>query len=114
MPSIIDILEELEATTGPGSMTARELIMHRHKDNALLKRVFLASLDTYTVYYVNKFKLPTPSLDRQNPDLTMHKFVNELLTDLSTRVITGNAAKAAVQNSFSEMDSLTQKWCQRI
>ena len=53
--SVISILEELEATSGSN---AKHDILELHKDNELLKRVFVAAQDPYTVYYVSKFKMP--------------------------------------------------------
>ena len=45
MNSIIDILEELEATPGRND---REDILFSNRHNDLLKRVFIAAQDPYT------------------------------------------------------------------
>jgi len=113
--SIIDILEELEQT--PGSLAKKE-ILQKNKKNKLLKDVFLAAGDPYVVYYVNKFKMPgSKPLTRINfyhNDERLTKFVYEILFDLSSRKVTGNAAKSLVVSFMSDCTDLEQKWCQRI
>ena len=113
--SVIDILEELEKTAG--SLAKRE-ILDAHVKNDLLKRAFVAAGDPYVVYYVNKFKAPV-WLDVANyhvspDDLIVNDFLEVVLQDLSTRSVTGNAAKERVIQAFSRMTELQQKWCQRI
>jgi len=114
--SVIDILEELEQTSGSN---AKREILEMHRDNDLLKRAFVAALDPYTVYFVNKFKAPAPyvgdaSSSSEASDNILVTFLDVLRDLLSTREVTGNAAKALVVSSFSRMTALEQKWCQRI
>lgn len=110
--SIIEILEDLEATSG--SLAKREILAANIK-NDLLKATFVAAGDPYTVYYVNKFKMPKahPSA-LYNDDDVVYNFLNELLPQLSSRSVTGNAAKDAVVECFVNMTESQQKWCQRI
>ena len=109
--SIIDIFEELEAIAGSN---AKKEILNNHKENKLLKRVFVAAQDPYIVYYVNKFKMPKGVLSSDSEDITVTVFLDILNEKLSTRNVTGNAAKDLVVHMFSKMTFREQKWCQRI
>jgi len=112
--TVIDILEELEATAGSN---AKRDILELHRKNELLKRVFVAAQDPYTVYYVNKFKMPKPGVlsHEISDDEFLEDFLDTLQTQLSTRKVTGNAAKALVESRFRSMPNETlQKWCLRI
>jgi hypothetical protein len=114
MKSVIDILEELEAI---GSRLAKEEILEQNSKNQLLKQTFLAALDPYIVYYVNKFTLPR-ALDSSDAffedDVAIGKFINGLLPQLSARELTGNLAKSTVSGFFAKLTKPQQKWCQRI
>lgn len=111
--TVIDILEELESTSG--SNTKKE-ILEVNRKNELLKRVFVAAQDPYTVYYVTKFKMPpfrTISDDETDDDV-LTAFIDGITQNLATRKLTGNDAKSWVVTSFASMSQLQQKWCQRI
>ena len=113
MSSVIDVLEELESVSGRND---KESIMRRERSNDLLKRVFVAAQDPYTVYYVNKFKMP-PCEAPGNEDLEDHvlkNFLDTIYEKLATREVTGNAAKALVDHTFRRMTAREQKWCLRI
>lgn len=110
--TVIDILEELEAT--PGRNDSME-ILRLHSDNELLKSVFAAAQDPYTVYYVNKVKMPVAvKKSDTDEDSTVEVFIDILTNMLATREITGNLAKDTVVKLFSLMTVREQKWCQRI
>ncbi len=114
--TVIDILEELEATPGRND---KEAILETHIDNVTLKQIFVAAQDPYVVYYVNKFKMPPvnqgPAAMCPGDDDIIYDFIDFITTQLATRNITGNAAKDALVRRFARMDtSLLQKWCQRI
>jgi hypothetical protein len=114
--TVIDILEELEATPGRND---KEAILETHSDDELLKRVFVAAQNPYVVFYVNKFKMPavnqSPASCDLGDDAIVSDFIDMLETELATRNVTGNAAKDLVTSRFAQMDtSLLQKWCQRI
>lgn len=120
--TVIDILEELESTSGSN---AKKNILEAARKNDILKRVFAAAQDPYTVYYVNKFKMPKPQSAGKvdapigwyniagDDDLVLRKFF-DFLPSLSSRELTGNAAKDAVIARFACMTELQQKWCLRI
>ena len=108
--TVIDILEDLENTSG--SLAKRDILEAARK-NELLKNIFVAAQDPYTVYYVTKFKMPVAVETGGDDDTVMQAFLN-LLPKLSSRELTGNAAKNAVSAFFAELDGRQQKWCQRI
>jgi DNA ligase-1 len=111
--TIIDILEELEDTSGSN---AKREILEANRKNDLLKRVFVAAQDPDAIYYVNKFKMPRPRTisDSESDDTVLAYFLTGIQELLSTRKLTGNAAKDWVNSQFSVMSDLQQKWCQRI
>ena len=110
MASIIDILEQLESDN---SRLFKEELLDKHCNNDLLKRVFVAVGDPYTNFYVNKFKMP-PALGIGHDDTVVEQFLDEIYKSLSTRTVTGNAAKDLVTKLFKDMSGPQQKWCQRI
>src|SRR5579885_625162 len=109
--TVIDILEELESTSGK---LAKIDIMEAARKNELLKAVFVAAQDPYTVYYVNKFKVPAPTKKGAPDDEVVLAFITGLDALLATRQLTGNAAKDLVNHMFGKMTEREQKWCQRI
>ena len=111
MHTIIDILEQLENNN---SRLFKEELLESQVNNDLLKKVFIAAGDPYVNYYVNKFKMPKTSLnDESVHDSTVIDFLNTL-NKLSSRELTGNAARDLVERKFHCMTPLEQKWCQRI
>jgi len=110
MPSVIDILEQLESNN---SRLFKEELLDNNKKNELLKRVFVAVGDPYLNFYVNKFKMP-PAAGQGDDDIVIEQFLDEIYENLSTRKKTGNAAKDFVQYIFGEMTHSQQKWCLRI
>jgi len=110
MQSVIDILEQLESNN---SRLFKEELLEIHNCNKLLKRVFVAAGDPYINYYVNKFKMP-PCARGANDDLVLEHFLEDIYKKLSTRKVTGNAAKDLIVRLFTNMTGPQQKWCQRI
>ena len=111
MPSIIDILEQLESNN---SRLFKEELLDHHKKNELLKRVFVTVGDPYINFYVNKFKMPTASSFTPEDDAVISNFLDFITESLSPRRVTGNAAKDAVVSFFCELSERQQKWCLRI
>lgn len=116
MRTVIDILEEIEATSGS---LAKQEILKFEENNELLKNAIQAASDPYVVYYVNKFKMPKSPFvnsydNRENDDDVLSTFLTVGLRELSSRSITGNDAKNAVISWMSTMDERQQKWCSRI
>lgn len=113
MDTVIEILEALEATN---SRNDKEDILQENRENSLLRRVFIAAQDPYTVYYVNKLKMP-PSVDPVKngvSDMLIEWFLEQVLPQLSSRQVTGNAAKNKVLLAFGTMNALEQKWMLRV
>ena len=83
---IIDILNELASTS---SRLEKEAILKREENNELLKKVFFLAYDPFTQFYQRKI----PKYEKNN---TSHaaSLASMLpsLSDLSNRVVTGNAA----------------------
>lgn len=108
--SVIDVFELLETTSGS---SAKFGILTEHVENDLLRRSFLAGLDPDVVYNVTKFKQPQESDHTIDDDDAVEMFL-ELLTRLSSRQATGNAAKGLLTKFFEPLDWRQQKWCKRI
>ena len=110
MPTVIDILEQLEANN---SRLFKEELLESQVTNDLLKKAFVAAGDPYINYYVNKFKMPKAEGIGAD-DLVLEHFLEDIYEKLSTRKVTGNAAKDLVVRLFTDMTGPQQKWCQRI
>lgn len=112
MESVIDILESLGSDN---SRLFKEEVLRNNADRKLLKQVFMAVGDPYINFYVNKFKAPKslPSAATSDDGVIL-AFLDLLHNDLSTRKITGNAAKSAVESFFGGLDARQAKWCTRI
>ncbi|NBW06450.1 MAG: hypothetical protein EBR82_00310 [Caulobacteraceae bacterium] len=110
MESVIEILEALESDN---SRNFKEELLSDNRSNDLLKRVFVAAGDPYINFYVSKFKMP-PAGGSDDDDKVVSDFIDNLYTQLSTRSVTGNAAKALVNDLFAKMTNSQQKWCLRI
>lgn len=112
MDNVIDILEALESDN---SRNYKEEVLRRNRGNDLLKAIFVAASDPYANYFVKKWKTPKPlKASVADDDKVIKSFIEVLLSDLSTRTIVGNEAKAAVEAAFQTMDERQQKWCTRI
>ena len=112
MESVIDILESLESDN---SRLFKEEVLRNNADRKLLKQVFMAVGDPYINFYVNKFKAPKSlPIATTADDGVILAFLDLLNNELSTRKITGNAAKSAVESFFGGLDARQAKWCTRI
>jgi DNA ligase-1 len=108
--TVLDILDELEMTSGSN---AKKDILQVARTNHLLRNVFIAALDPYTVYYVSKFKVPRAVTEGPDDDTATVAYLG-LLQKLAARELTGNAAKDAVASFFKDLDVRQQKWFKRI
>lgn len=112
MDNVIDILEALESDN---SRNYKEEVLRRNRGNDLLRAVFVAASDPYANYFVKKWKSPKPlKTSVADDDKVIKSFIEVLLSDLSSRSIVGNEAKAAVEATLQTMDERQQKWCTRI
>jgi DNA ligase-1 len=110
MSTIISILERLEANS---SRNFKEEILEENRSNGLLKKIFVTVGDPYLNFYVNKFKMPKAE-GISHDDIVLEHFLEEIYEKLSTRAVTGNAAKDLVVSLFTNMTGPQQKWCFRI
>lgn len=106
--TVIQVLEELEAN---GSRLAKEEILDKNSENGLLRDVLVAALDPYTNYGVRKWKKTKAA---KRTDGSFGSFVSWLLPNLASRKFKGNDAKAKVEDHFSRMTEVEQKWAKRI
>jgi ATP-dependent DNA ligase len=111
MSTVIDILEALESDN---SRLFKEETLERHSKNDLLRRVFTTVGDPYINFFVSKFRAPVPVEHHEDDDFVIENFLSMLVDELSTRQLTGNAAKGAVEQFFMTLDHRQAKWCTRI
>lgn len=112
MKSVVQIFNELEEI---GSRLEKDSILKKNKDNDLLRDAFKAALDPYIVYYVNKLSLSKiEKTSNRSEDEQLKDFLDFISTKLSTRQLTGNAAKQATSDLISSMTPNCAKWAQRI
>jgi ATP-dependent DNA ligase len=111
MNSVIDILEKLESDN---SRLFKEEVLENNRKNKLLHRIFCVVGDPYINFYVAKFKEPKLYQRHDEDDIVVESFLNLLENELSTRHITGNEAKNAVEKFFLTLDERQAKWCTRI
>lgn len=109
--SVLDTLESLEAV---GSRIEKERILTQAENKDLLRRVFSLSYDPYVDFGVKKFTKPTNTVASCVDDDTIVSIFADLLQRLSTRELTGNAARDAVAGAFGPMNATQRKWCERI
>lgn len=111
MESVIDVLETLESDN---SRNFKEELLRKHRDNELLKKIFIAVADPYSNYFVKKWKTPQPLENPAASDNKQIKAFLDLLSLFSSRSIVGNEARSSVEAVFQLMDKRQQKWCTRI
>jgi len=111
MASVIDILEQLESDN---SRLFKEDLLDTHRKNKLLHKVFSIVGDPYVNFYVAKFKSPKTFNHTEDDDVVVKSFIDLLEEKLSTRELTGNDAKVAVEHFFASLDERQAKWCTRI
>ena len=112
MESVLDILESLESDN---SRLFKEEVLRKNRSNDLLKRVFAIVGDPYMNFYVSKIKAPKPAVSQTiSDDGAVVAFLDLLEGDLSTRKITGNTAKNALEKFFTGLNDKQAKWCMRI
>ena len=105
--SIFDIIQQLESDN---SRLAKEAILTKNKDNALLKRVFFLALDPFTQFYIRKIpkytKNDLPTLD--------FGYALDMLSKLSNREVTGNAGIEHLTKLLSQLEEDDAKILERI
>jgi DNA ligase-1 len=83
-----------------------------NSNNQNLHRFLVMAFDPWKNWWVTKIKA-APSKTAQSTDSDIVNFMN-ILDRLNNREVTGNAARALVENALSGMDATTFKWCERL
>jgi len=110
--TVFDILDKLESDN---SRLFKEALLKENKDNDLLRRVFVAAGDPYTMFYVSKFtkRDPSPGSAVVSGDGAL-AYIFPVLESLSSRKATGNEARSTVEGMYASCDPQAQKWFERI
>lgn len=96
--SIHSILEEIKNTS---SRKDKEAILTQHLDNALLKHVINITYNPHIDFYIKEFS----KIDKVNSfDFTLEQAIDLLLTEVSTRNITGNEAKELIESIWTRLN----------
>ncbi|HET8687118.1 MAG TPA: hypothetical protein VFM18_10720, partial [Methanosarcina sp.] len=98
--TILQILNSLESDA---SRLAKEAIIRENKDNELFKLVLKAALDPQITFYLSK--LPKLVLDEANSleSLSLEEAINDAISLLAGRKVTGNAARAWYDNTSASL-----------
>lgn len=94
--SVCDIVVELESTN---SRLEKEAILIRNKDNEDLKRVFSVAYNPHINFFIKKI----PDFFWESEEIELMDAVESLVEKLSTRQITGNAARDFFAETLSRM-----------
>jgi hypothetical protein len=103
---ILQILNELAATS---SRLEKEAIIKREKDNELLKRVYFLAYDPFTQFYQRKI----PSYKHEHLIGSLNDAM-DMLSDLSSRIVTGNAAIFHLKTILSGLDADDAQVIERV
>ncbi len=103
---ILQILNELAATS---SRLEKEAIIRREKDNILLKRVYFLAYDPFTQFYIRKI----PAYKHEHSIGSLSDAMG-MLSDLSSRTVTGNAAIFHLKTILSGLDADDAQVIERI
>ena len=108
MSNIYNIFEQIASDN---SRLAKEAILIKNKNNALLKRVFYLALDPFTQFYIRK--IPTYQTAPDIHQKTLEEALDNLSV-LSDRVMTGNNAINHLQFILGSVSSEDAKIIERI
>ena len=108
MSNIYNIFEQLAADN---SRLAKEAILIKNKNNALLKRVFYLALDPFTQFYIRK--IPTYQTAADIHQKSLEEALDNLSV-LSDRVMTGNNAINHLQFILGSVSAEDAKIIERI
>ena len=106
MSQIYNIFEQLASDN---SRLAKEAILIKNKDNAILQRVFYLALDPFVQFYIRKI----PKYTSNSPYWTLQEGLDQL-GKLSSRTYTGNAGIGHLTIILSNLDPEDAKIVERI
>lgn len=99
--TILDILNQLDSTS---SRLEKEKILNENKDNVLLQRVISITMDPRLNFYIKKIdKVETSVIDDIDSNVTLDEALDFIISKLSNRKLTGNAARAALNLTMEAM-----------
>lgn len=104
---IFDALEEIAATS---SKKEKEALVAKYGQDDTFKRVLVAALDPLVTYGIAK----RPDLIGENCANTFDEGTFELLSELASRKLTGNAAIEAVAGEMTALDAKSSELLWRI
>jgi ATP-dependent DNA ligase len=107
MSNIFSIFEQLASDN---SRLAKEAILIKNKNNAILQRVFYLALDPFVQFYIRKI----PSYDTKPGNLLSLEEALDNLSVLSDRVATGNSAINHLQFILGSVSKEDAKIIERI
>ena len=111
MNDTFDVLDELEQT---GSRISKEAILKANSCDKILQRAILFSLDPYRTWGVKPpKKLPVPC-EADDDVAAFDDFLTFIDDKLAQRVLTGNAAKHALNVELAKLSARGQKWAVRV
>ena len=108
--SFIDILEELEKTTGTLDKIA---LITANKDNFQLKESLRLALDKNVTFGVAEFNVEY-GLKEEVSDISAFNMLQALAQGLCDRKVTGQAAHDAIGRLFATLTQLQSKWIAKI
>ena len=107
MSNVFSIFEQLASDN---SRLAKEAILIKNKNNAILQRVFYLALDPFVQFYIRKI----PSYDTKQGNLLSLEEALDNLSILSDRVATGNSAINHLQFILGSVSKEDAKIIERI
>lgn len=105
---VLAVLNEIAATS---SRTGKEVILARHKNDPLFRKVLKAALDPFTTYGIAK--MPQPAVTGRC-DIANQPGFFMFLEELAARKITGHTAAVALSNWQHNLDSANNELMRRI
>lgn len=102
-------LEEIEQTS---SILGKQNILKLNKDNEFLKELLKATYDPFTKYFIKGLPEVEPLKAEVNP--ATFKNFQDILLALSSRKITGHAAREMVGTFLSLCSPIEHKWYSRV
>jgi len=111
--TILQILNQLQETS---SRLDKEEILRKNKENALLQRVLSVTMDPRLNFYIKKIDQVETSVldDESDTSTTLDEGLDFIIGQLSTRKITGNAARAALNLTMENMTSEDREVLRRV
>lgn len=114
---ILNAFQAFEEISNTTSRLEKKAVVEREIRNPVFNDLVLRTYDPFRMYYVKKLpkliSLETEETEESTLDVNFFRFTT-LLTSLSTRFLSGNAALAEIQRVFNQMNEQEQKWYSRV